>query len=109
MAGIIRALTQRHERKEGPTPVHRQEYLRPRQQVNLDYYARPQQFGPRRTQLMPITRPRLFQISPYGGSKPTASRTEATIPTTITGVSFPALYSGYNVFVSVSAAPSAPL
>lgn len=41
-----------------------------------------------------MTRPRLFQISMYGGSKPAASRMAATTPTTNTGVSFPSWYSG---------------
>lgn len=62
------------------------------QQVNLDSFVKA--IGRTRTQLIPMTRPRLFQISPYGGSKPTASRTDATIPTTNTGVSFPASYIG---------------
>lgn len=44
---------------------------------------------------MPITRPFLFQISPYGGNKPTASKMEAMMPTTSTGVSFPARYIGW--------------
>lgn len=46
------------------------------------------------TQLIPITLPLLFHNSPYGGSKPAASRTAAMIPTTKTGVSFPLWYIG---------------
>lgn len=46
--------------------------------------------GRSRTQLMPITRPLRFHISRYGGSRPTASRTDAMMPTTSIGVSFPA-------------------
>lgn len=47
------------------------------------------------TQLMPTTRPLLFHISPYGGSRPAANKTDAIMPTTSTGVSLPATYNGW--------------
>lgn len=45
---------------------------------------------------MPITRPRRFQISKYGGRRPRASRILAMTPRMIIGNSMPRSYSGCN-------------
>lgn len=51
----------------------------------------PHQSIERKTQLKPITRPCRFQISRYGGNRPTARRTAATMPMARIGASFPLL------------------
>lgn len=90
-------LTKCHERKEGAIPVHGEENLSCVRRFNPPGGGGAAEFSAARevrTQLIPITRPLLFHNSPYGGSKPTASRTAAMIPTTNTGVSFPLWYIG---------------